>query len=135
MIDRTTISAIAGGPGVSSNTFNTIAMRALAELIAAASPPRRAGLLRQPRLQRTPPMRSTAAWKPYAATPSDSATSSPTAGGAHSCTAEHSTHWSMHSEITKSCQTSYERLLRKTQAQPVAGSVSHTIRRFVSDFS
>ena len=35
------------------------------------------------------------------ATPSDSATSSTTAG-AHSCTAEHSTQWSMNSRITKS---------------------------------
>jgi hypothetical protein len=43
MIDRTTISAIAAELGVSWHTVNTIAMRATADLVAAAGPDRRAG--------------------------------------------------------------------------------------------
>ena len=38
MIDRTTIAAIAAELGLSWHTVNTIAMRALAELITAAGP-------------------------------------------------------------------------------------------------
>lgn len=44
MIDRTTISAIAGELGVSWHTVSTIAMRSVADLIAAAGPERLAGV-------------------------------------------------------------------------------------------
>ena len=44
MIDRTTVSAIAAELGVSWHTVSTIAMRATAELIAAAGPDRLAGV-------------------------------------------------------------------------------------------
>ena len=44
MIDRTTISAIAAELGVSWHTVSTIAMRATADLIAAAGPDRLAGV-------------------------------------------------------------------------------------------
>jgi transposase len=44
MIDRTTISAIAAELGVSWHTVSTIAMRTVAELIAAAGPDRLAGV-------------------------------------------------------------------------------------------
>lgn len=44
MIDRTTISAIAGELGVSWHTVSTIAMRTVAELITAAGPDRLAGV-------------------------------------------------------------------------------------------
>lgn len=44
MIDRTTISAIAAELGVSWHTVNTIAMAAVAELVAAAGPDRLAGV-------------------------------------------------------------------------------------------
>lgn len=44
MIDRTTISAIAAELGVSWHTVSSIAMRATAELIAAAGPDRLAGV-------------------------------------------------------------------------------------------
>ena len=47
-----------------------------------------------------PPKPSTDAWKHCAATPSDSETS-PTTAGAHYCTAAHSTHSSMHSELRR----------------------------------
>jgi hypothetical protein len=40
MIDRTTISAIAGELGVSWHTVSTIAMRTVAELITVAGPDR-----------------------------------------------------------------------------------------------
>src|SRR6188472_1243993 len=43
-IDRTTISAIAAELGVSWHTVNTIAMRATADLVAAAGPDRLAGV-------------------------------------------------------------------------------------------
>ena len=44
MIDRTTVSAIAAELGVSWHTVNSIAMRATAELVAAAGPDRLAGV-------------------------------------------------------------------------------------------
>jgi hypothetical protein len=44
MIDRTTVSAIAAELGVSWHTVSSIAMRATAELIAAAGPDRLAGV-------------------------------------------------------------------------------------------
>ena len=44
MIDRTTISAIAAELGVSWHTVSTIAMRATADLIAAAGPDRLGGM-------------------------------------------------------------------------------------------
>jgi transposase len=44
MIDRTTISAIAAELGVSWRTVSSIAMRATAELVAAAGPDRLAGV-------------------------------------------------------------------------------------------
>jgi len=44
MIDRTTISAIAAELGVSWHTVSTIAMRATADLIAAAGPDRLGGV-------------------------------------------------------------------------------------------
>jgi len=44
MIDCTTISAIAAELGVSWHTLSTIAMRATADLIAAAGPDRLTGL-------------------------------------------------------------------------------------------
>jgi transposase len=44
MIDRTTISAIAAELGVSWHTVSSIAMRATAELVAAAGPDRLAGV-------------------------------------------------------------------------------------------
>ncbi len=44
MIDRTTISAIAAELGVSWHTVSSIAMRATADLIAAAGPDRLAGV-------------------------------------------------------------------------------------------
>jgi transposase len=44
MIDRTTVSAIAAELGVSWHTVNSIAMRASAELVAAAGPGRLAGV-------------------------------------------------------------------------------------------
>lgn len=44
MIDRTTVSAIAGELGLSWHTVSTIAMRATADLIAAAGPNRLAGV-------------------------------------------------------------------------------------------
>jgi transposase len=47
MIDRTTISAIAAELGVSWHTVSTIAMRAAANLIAAAGPDRLAGVGRR----------------------------------------------------------------------------------------
>jgi transposase len=44
MIDRTTISAIAAELGVSWHTVSSVAMRATAELVAAAGPDRLAGV-------------------------------------------------------------------------------------------
>jgi hypothetical protein len=44
MIDRTTISAIAAELGVSWHTVSSIAMRAVADLVAAAGPDRLAGV-------------------------------------------------------------------------------------------
>ncbi|MCW2687765.1 MAG: family transposase [Mycobacterium sp.] len=44
MIDRTTVSAIAAELGVSWHTVNSIAMRATADLVAAAGPDRLAGV-------------------------------------------------------------------------------------------
>jgi transposase len=44
MIDRTTISAIAAELGVSWHTVSSIAMRATADLIAAARPDRLSGV-------------------------------------------------------------------------------------------
>src|SRR3984893_5801754 len=44
MIDRTTVAAIATELGVSWHTVSTIAMRATADLVAAAGPDRRAGV-------------------------------------------------------------------------------------------
>ena len=44
MIDRTTIAAIAAEPGVSWHTVSAIAMRATADLVAAAGPDRLAGV-------------------------------------------------------------------------------------------
>jgi transposase len=44
MIDRNTVSAIAAELGVSWHTVSSIAMRAVADLIAAAGPDRLAGV-------------------------------------------------------------------------------------------
>ena len=68
-----------------------------------------------------PPKPSTDAWKPCAATPSDSETS-PTTAGAHYCTAAHSTHSSMHSELRRAGLIQRPKGQNGKSSEPNAGS-------------